>query len=135
MFCKLLISTPTLLLSALTDICTIVVLSDGPRCLKVVISHTENVFNLIFASHSTVTMNYMLSTKIYCAYPELRFALRNIVNLSSVGTPGWSTRDMAINVINIKRRDTRLMQILQSGRNIGTMYVQMNLCVRKCIGA
>ncbi|KAG6875519.1 hypothetical protein C0992_003510 [Termitomyces sp. T32_za158] len=66
------------------DIVDIVRFRLQDRAIDVVLVRTNNVLVPITRFHSTPVMNFMSSTDIVCAYPELTFNRRGLINRASL---------------------------------------------------
>ncbi|KAG6915534.1 hypothetical protein DXG01_011031 [Tephrocybe rancida] len=73
---------------SLPDVQDVVTLRKDSIHINIIVSRSDNPLLPIFNFHSTVVMNFMTSTSIFCAYPELTFDYRNLVNMNIVGTWG-----------------------------------------------
>ncbi|KAG6908039.1 hypothetical protein DXG01_006401 [Tephrocybe rancida] len=69
----------------LEDIQDIYTLINGDKKINLVVG-TDSAITPIFHFHSSVVMNFISADAVYCAYPELTFNWRNMVN-SNVTLP------------------------------------------------
>ncbi|KAG6825961.1 hypothetical protein H0H92_001702 [Tricholoma furcatifolium] len=61
----------------------------GPdRILQLVVSKTDDSITPIFNFHSTAVMNFISSSAIFVAYPQLTFSFRSLVNWKVTTTHG-----------------------------------------------
>ncbi|KAJ7733477.1 hypothetical protein B0H16DRAFT_1253418, partial [Mycena metata] len=56
-------------------------LEKGEKTMNIMVVKGENAVLAIFQFHSTIVMNFLSSTGIYCAYPSLTMANRALPNL------------------------------------------------------
>lgn len=80
---------------SLPDVRNVIVLSGAQKPLNIVITRSKNVFKPLFASHSSAAMNYLTKKEIYCAYPDLTFRYRNVLNSTTVRSLTWNAKKFA----------------------------------------
>lgn len=59
----------------------IIWLEKGPIKLNLIVSSSDSAIEPIFHFHSTLVMNFISSLGIFCAYPDLTFKRRGVVNM------------------------------------------------------
>ncbi|KAG6907171.1 hypothetical protein DXG01_010257 [Tephrocybe rancida] len=72
----------------LADIHDVITLRSESISINLIVSRTDNPLLPIFNFHSTVVMNFLSSTDLFCAYPDLTFNYLNLVNMNVVGASG-----------------------------------------------
>lgn len=95
----------------------IIWLEKGHIKLNLIVSSSESAIEPIFHFHSTLVMNFISSLGIFCAYPDLTFKRRGLIN---VGKPGHRGADSATKICiqKYRQRDFHLSATINTWADI-----------------